>query len=481
VSLSLLARAVRAAGGAEAFAQQIGLEQATALIRRARLGGAPAADAEPIPWRAVGRPEQLLPAGDDWLVWLILAGRGFGKTRVGAETVVEWVQGGTYGRLTLVAPTAADTRDVMVEGESGLIAVSEAAGFPVYYEPSKRRLTWPNGAIATLYSAEEPDRLRGPQHDAGWCDEIAAWKDPVATWDQLQFGMRLGPRPRIVVTTTPRPVPIVRRLLGDEKTVVTRGSTFDNADNLAPSFLTNIRNRYEGTRLGRQELYAEVLDDNPGALWKMARIEALRVLRAPELQRVVVAVDPSGSSHKRGAAAADPSTVAQRESDEVGIGAAGVGMCRCKCINPWDAPELHGFVLADVGEIMTPAAWAAAAAKLYRDLKADRLVAEVNFGGELVESNIRTLGDPTIAFKAVHASRGKVVRAEPVAGLYEQLKVHHVGVYPKLEDEMTQWNPLTDTRSPNRVDWLVWALTELMLDGIQPRWTGGRSKAIGRQ
>lgn len=468
MSLSLLARAVRAAGGPEAFAEKVGMKQAEAFVRRLRLLGPPAANDNPIPWQAIGRPEQLLPAGDDWLVWLILAGRGFGKTRVGGETVVEdWVKTGLYGRLALIAPTAADARDVMVEGESGIIRVSEAAGFPVYYEPSKRRLTWPNGAIATLYSAEEPDRLRGPQHDGAWCDEIAAWKYSIDTWDMLQFGLRLGARPRVVVTTTPRPIPIIRRLIGEATTVISRGSTYDNADNLAPSFLTTITNRYKGTRLGQQEIEGIVLDDNPGALWKMAWIEKTRVERAPELVRVVVSVDPSGSSNA--------------ESDEVGIGAAGVGMCRCKCVNPWDKPELHGFVLADRTAILSPAQWAERSAALYYEVKADRLVAEVNFGGDLVESNIKTLGDSKIAFKAVHASRGKAIRAEPISTLYEKFTVHHVGVHASLETEMTQWNPLVDTRSPNRVDWLVWALTELMLDGVQPAWTGGRSKSIGRQ
>jgi phage terminase large subunit-like protein len=378
----------------------------------------------------------------------------------------DWIQSGRCGRLAFVAPTAADARDVMVEGESGILRVSHAAEFPAYYESSKRRLTWPNGAIATLYSAEEPDRLRGPQHDGAWCDELASWKKPDEAWDMLQFGLRLGARPRIVITTTPRPIPLVRKLVADAGTVITRGKTRDNADNLAASFLESIEEKYGGTRLGRQEMDAEILDDNPGALWKLAQIDALRVRNLPgELLRVVVSVDPSGGS--------------KPTSDEVGIGAAGVAMCRCKCVNPWDKPELHGFVLEDATDILSPAAWAARSAKLYRDRQADLLVGEVNFGGELVESNIRTLGDATIAFKAVTASRGKAVRAGPVAGLYEQGKIHHLGAFPKLEDEMTQWNPLTDTRSPNRVDWLVWAFTELMIEGARgpaKARTGGQAR-----
>lgn len=464
---SLLARAIQAAGGAAAFERRVGRARAFNIVRRTKLLGAPRDDDEAVSWSAVGRPEQLLPVGEIWRVWLVLAGRGFGKTRVGAEAVLEWVKSGRCRRLALVAPTAGDARDVMVEGESGLLAVSAADGFPVNYEPSKRRLTWSNGAIATLYSAEEPDRLRGPQHDGAWCDELASWKNAQDAWDMLQFGLRLGLRPRIVVTTTPRPIPLVRKLVAEADTLVTRGRTRDNSENLAPSFLKSIEDKYGGTRLGRQEMEAEILDDNPGALWRMAQIDATRVRVSPDLIRVVVAVDPSGSANK--------------ESDEVGIGAAGVGMCTCKCVNPWDKAELHGFVLEDASDILSPAQWAARSARIYHERQADRLVAEINFGGDLVESNIKTLGDSTIAFKSVHASRGKAVRAGPVAGLYEQLKVHHVGTHPKLEDEMTQWNPLTDSRSPNRVDWLVWALTELMLGGVQPNWTGGKTGGQRRQ
>lgn len=395
-----------------------------------------------------------MPEGDDWLTWLILAGRGFGKTRVGGETVVEWVRSGACGRLALIAPTAGDARDVMLEGESGIVAVSAADGFPAVYEPSKRRVTWPNGAMATLYSAEEPDRLRGPQHDGAWVDEIAAWADAVETWDQLQFGMRLGHRPRVVATTTPRPVPIVRKLIGDARTVVTRGSTFDNAENLAPSFLENVKAAYEGTRLGRQELYAELLDDNPGALWKMEQIEKCRIRNAPDLRRVGVGVDPAVS--------------ANATSDETGIVVAGIGMCPCK-----GKPELHGFVLEDATGIYTPDGWAKKVAQLYADRRADRVIAEVNNGGDLVESNLRTLGDSEISYLAVHASRGKLTRAEPVSALYEQKKIHHVkgSDLSKLEDQMTQWNPSLDGRSPDRVDALVWVLTWLLLEETtRPSW-----------
>ena len=449
---SLLARAIANAGGAVAFRDRIGPQRAAALVRRAKLLGPPELNDEYVSWRAIGRPEQILPDGVAWLVWLILAGRGFGKTRTGAEAILEWVKSGLCRRLALVAPTAGDARDVMVEGESGIIAVSQADGFPAFYEPSKRRITWPNGAIATLYSAEEPDRLRGPQHDGGWCDEIAVWDDAVATWDMLQFGMRLGGRPRIVVTTTPRPVPIVRKLIGSDTTTVTRGSTFDNSENLAPAFLTAIRAAYEGTRLGRQELFAELLEDNPGALWKLAQIDALRVAHAPsEMKRVGVGVDPAVSTNA--------------DSDETGIIAAGVASCRCK-----GPEELHGFVFDDRSGIYTPDGWAKAVAGAYHDATADVVVPEVNNGGDLVVSNLLTLGDkdlkiykgPTGRY-GVHASRGKRTRAEPISGLYEQGKVHHVGALAKLEDQMTQWNPMTDKDSPDRVDALVWVLSCLML------------------
>jgi len=356
-----------------------------------------------------------------------------------------------------VAPTAGDARDVMVEGESGLVAVSAADGFPVDYEPSKRRLTWPNGAVATLFSAEEPDRLRGPQHDGAWCDELASWKNPEDPWDMLQFGLRLGARPRVVVTTPPRPIPLVRKLGADPRTVITRGKTFDNSDNLAPSFLKTIREKYEGTRLGRQELDAEILDDNPGALWKLKQIEDLRVKHLPEvLKKIGVGVDPAVSSNPT--------------SDETGIITAGIGPCTCK---GGEEPELHGFVFRDDSGIYTPDGWAKAVAKAYHLSDADVVVPETNNGGDLVVSNLLTLGDTDLRiFKnangryGVHASRGKQTRAEPIAGLYEQGKVHHVGAFPQLEDQMTQWNPLTDGDSPDRVDALVWVLTCLMIKPV---------------
>lgn len=380
------------------------------------------------------RPNQLPPPGA-WSTWLVLAGRGYGKSRLGAEFIRAEVEAGRARRVALVGRSAADVRDVMIEGESGILACSPPWCRPLY-EPSKRRLSWPSGAVATAYSADEPDQLRGPQHDLAWADELAAWSYPDA-WDQLQMGLRLGAHPRQVVTTTPRPTPIIRRLLADASTTTTRGSTYDNAANLAPSFLAEVRRRYDGTRLGRQELYAEILDDTPGALWTRDRIEASRVRVAPVLRRVVVAIDPAVS--------------ADEGSDETGIVVAGI-----------DA-EGHAFVLADRSGRMSPDAWARAARDARKDHQADRIVAEANQGGAMVELTIRTV-DPLAPVRLVHASRGKQARAEPVAALYEQGRVHHVGCLPQLEDQLCTWVPGQSAASPDRLDALVWALTDLVLD-----------------
>jgi len=406
-------------------------------------------------WRAWARPEQLAPARL-WLVWLILAGRGFGKTRTGAEWVRSEVESGRRGRIALVAPTAADARDVMVEGESGILAISPP-WFRPNYEPSKRRITWPNGAIATVFTADEPERLRGPQHDGAWCDELAAWRYPDA-WDMLQFGLRLGSDPRVVVTTTPKPVKLVRDLMKASTTAVTRGSTYDNAANLAAPFLDAIKSKYEGTRLGRQELYAEVLDDVPGALWLRSRIDELRVKVAPEMQRIVVAVDPSGGHGE--------------DNDEQGIVVAGRGI------------DAHGYTLADRSCRLSPDGWGRRAVEAYLEFKADRLVYEKNFGGEMVEHVIQTVARAMgvrVATKAVTASRGKVVRAEPVAALAEQGKDHHVGQFDQLEDEQCMFTPLGFDGSPNRVDAKVWAYTELMLDQQGPDYETHEPSGFGRR
>ncbi len=388
-------------------------------------------------WTGFARGKQLAPEGA-WRVWLLLGGRGFGKTRSGAEWVRARIEGGHARRVALVAPTAADARDVMVEGDSGMLATARR-GYEPAWEPSRRRLIWPNGAIATAFSAEEPERLRGPQHDCAWCDELASWPREEA-WDTLMLGLRRGSDPRCVVTTTPRPTRLMRRLLADtEHVVVTRGATRENAANLAPAFLATIVRRYEGTRLGRQELEAELLEDVPGALWTRALLEreGARVPAAPPMRRVVVAIDPAVS--------------AGEESDETGIIVAGL------------AHDGHGYVLADLSGRMSPHQWAVRALDAYRAFAADRIVAETNNGGDLVAATLRAI-DAGAAFKAVRASRGKIARAEPVAALYERGLVHHAGAFPALEDQMTGFTGAAGGGSPDRLDALVWALSELMIE-----------------
>ena len=391
-------------------------------------------------WGAKARPNQREPQGD-WSGWLLLAGRGFGKTRTGAEWVRAKAEGDPKARIALIAPTAADARDVMVEGESGLLAIAPPWNRPLY-EPSKRRVTWPNGAQAAMYSAEEADRLRGPQHTHAWADELAAWKNPQEVWDMLQFGLRLGDRPRWVATTTPRPIPLVKELLRRDDVVISRGSTFDNLANLAPQFIEAIRERYAGTRLGRQEIEAEILDDVPGALWTRAYIDEHRRKEAPQLQRVVVAVDPSGSNGN------------DEDADEIGIVIAGKGI------------DGRAYILGDYSCSLSPDGWGRRVAEAYRTFRADRVVGEKNFGGDMVRFVIQT-ADSRIAYKDVTASRGKAVRAEPVAALYEQGKVSHVGSMPELEDQMCSFTTTgyLGSGSPDRVDALVWALTELMVTG----------------
>lgn len=383
------------------------------------------------------RPEQTAPAGS-WDNWLILAGRAWGKTRTGAEWVHQQADIGVK-RIALVARTAADIRDVMVEGESGIVATAHPARRP-RYEPSKRRLTWPNGCIATTFSAEEPDQLRGPQYERAWCDETAAWKYADETWNQLQMVLRLGDHPQAVITTTPRPTPLIKRIVADTGTALTRGSTFDNKANLPSAYFTRIIRNFEGTRLGRQELYAEILSDNPGALFNRSRIDELRVRTAPALRRVIVAVDPAVSSNAASA--------------ETGIIVAGLGT------------DGHGYVLEDASLSDTPAKWGAQVVTVYARHKADRVIAEVNNGGDLVESNVGTSARDakvSVPYKAVRASRGKETRAEPVAALYEQGRVHHVGAFAQLEDQLCDWDPSARQPSPDRLDALVWALTELMI------------------
>ena len=419
------------------------------------------ADALEASWPAIARPNQLPPPGN-WQVWLLLAGRGFGKTRTLAEWVCQQAASGRAGRIALVAATAADARDVLVEGQSGILAVSPPWFRPVY-EPSKRRLTWPNGAMATTFSAEEPERLRGPQHDAAICDELGAWSRP-ETWDMLQFGLRLGRHPRCLVATTPRPTRLIRELLAREgrDVMVTRGSTYENRANLAPGFFDQIIRKYEGTRLGRQELNAELLEDTPGALWSHSIIDATRQTLAPHLARIVVAIDPAATSGE--------------DADETGIVVVGKDH------------QGHGYVLADASGKHQPVEWAKTAVAAYRAHHADRIVAERNNGGAMVEATIRMV-DGNVPVTTVWASRGKAARAEPVSALYEQGRVHHIGAFPKLEDQMcaftTDFDRARAGYSPDRLDALVWGLTELLVEPM-PHWgifeyTRQRAEAIRGQ
>lgn len=387
-------------------------------------------------WRGLARPEQLPPAGD-WSFWVFMAGRGSGKTRGGSEETRRRAMA-SGSRIALIAATAADARDVMVEGESEILSVCPSHDMPKY-EPSKRRLTWANGSVATLFSAEEADRLRGPQHHFIWADELAAWRDAQSTWDMAMMGLRLGRRPRALVTTTPRPIKLLRDLIkrDGKDVVVTRSTTYANRDNLAPTFFSQIITRYEGTRLGRQELNAELLEDIEGALWSLDMIEAARKPKdfTPDLRRIVVAIDPAVS--------------VSETSDATGIVVAGVGH------------DGRGYVLEDLSGKFSPTEWATRAVAAFNRHRADRIVAEANQGGAMVETTIRAV-DKNVPVKLVHASRGKVTRAEPVSALYEQGRVHHIGCFPELEDEMTSFEP-GSTNSPDRMDALVWALTELML------------------
>jgi predicted phage terminase large subunit-like protein len=398
-------------------------------------------------WAFWARPEQRVPDGD-WHIWLILAGRGAGKTRCGAEWVRRCVcgptplGGGAYARIALVAETAADARDVIVEGPSGLLAI-HLPGFRPKFEKSKRRLTWPNGAVAMIYNATEPDQLRGPQHEAAWCDELAKWRYARETWDMLQFGLRLGERPRQVITTTPRPIPLIRDFLAREGqgVAITRGSTYDNRANLAAGFFKTIVKRYEGTRLGRQELNAEILDDTPGALWTRAVLDASRVASAalPQMQRIVVGVDPAAKASAHG-----------DKTSETGIVVAGLG------------EDGRGYVLDDLSCRLSPAGWARKVAAAFDRYSANAIVVEINQGGAMVETVLRA-ERPGLPLREVRASRGKTTRAEPIAALYEQGRVSHAGAFAALEDQMVLFTPfgIEGDGAADRVDALVWALSDL--------------------
>lgn len=395
-------------------------------------------------WELWAREEQLPPAGA-WFCWLILAGRGWGKTRTGAEYIRARAESGNYSRFALIGETAADVRDVMVEGESGLLAISHPRFMPKY-EPSKRRVTWPNGAMATCYSGDDPEQLRGPQHDTAWADELAKWRYADEAWANMEFGLRLGEDPRVVVTTTPRPIPIILDLMRDPQTVrpTTNLSTAVNRANVSARFVERVVRKYEGTRRGLQELEAQVLTDTPGALWTLEILDRCRVRREdiPAMRRIVVAIDPSVGD-------ADDLD----EQDEAGIIAAGEGV------------DGHGYILADVSLVGPPALWAETAVELFTELQANTLIAERNNGGAMVEHTLRTSvpNGGRLPIETVWASRGKFTRAEPISLLYARKSgpiVHHVGYFSELETELRTFVP-GQRKSPNRLDALVWALTAL--------------------
>ena len=397
-------------------------------------------------WEFWARPEQLEPTGD-WNAWLALAGRGWGKTRAGAEWVRHRIKKGDK-IVHCVAPTKGDVRRVMVEGDSGLLNVcwkgdktyrGKHIGFPIW-SPTNNTLTWENGSKAVFFSAEDPERLRGPQAYSAWTDELCAWRNAQETWDMMMFGLRLGRKPQVFITTTPKTTKLLRNIISDPKTHISKGSTFDNAANLADTFLDAVKKTYEGTRLGRQELYAEILDEASGALWNRELLFKCEIDRdeVPPLSRIVVSVDPAVTN--------------KTDSDMTGMVVAGIDQ------------EGTAYVLEDHTDHYSPKEWAAKAIELYHEHMADRIVAERNQGGDMVRHTLQT-EDENVPIKLVHASRGKMARAEPVSALYEQGKVKHVKGLNDLEDQMVQWEPLGSIGSPDRLDAMVWALTDLSLNG----------------
>lgn len=399
-------------------------------------------------WHFWARPNQIAPEGD-WLTWLVMAGRGFGKTRCGAEWIREKIKTSKTGIGALIGATGNDVRDVMIFGPAGIMSICPDDEKPEYKQ-QWRKLVFPNGAEVFLYSALEPDRLRGPQHEFVWGDEIAAWRYAQETWDMAAMGLRLGQTPQAMATTTPRPTKFIKSLVKENGVLITRGSTYENKANLAPTFVSKILQKYEGTRLGRQELRAELLTDTPGALWTYDNLDDTRVTQTPAFKRVVIGIDPAisafeeGEGKKKGRRNSD-----ENEPAETGIVVAALGL------------DGNGYILADLSITGTPDEWGTVAVKGYYEYEADRLVPEINQGGDMVSFVIRTI-DPNVAIKPVRAAKSKTARAEPVAALYEQKRVHHVGTFSQLEDQLCTW--VQGDKSPDRLDALVWALTELMLE-----------------
>jgi predicted phage terminase large subunit-like protein len=382
--------------------------------------------------RDLARANQLPPDSNDWSTFLALAGRGFGKTRLASEWLAWQAIQNANTRWAIVAPTFGDVRDTCAEGPSGIVAILREYEVLENYNRSMGEIILNNKSRIKLFSAEEPDRLRGPNFHGGWFDEMAAMNP--AAWDQYKFALRLGQHPQTVVTTTPRPTKIIKEMSKAEDTLVVRGSTFDNAANLAPAALAALRLKYEGTRLGRQELFGEIIDDNPGALWQRANLDEHRVESHPPLMRIVVAIDPAVTSGE--------------DSDSTGIVVAGM------------TSNGEYYVLEDLTIKASPDGWARAAVNAYHNHKADRIVAETNNGGDMIEHLIRQV-DPSVSFRKVTATRGKLLRAEPVAALSEQGRLHLVGTYPELEDQLCNFTHESKD-SPDRLDAMVWGVTDLM-------------------
>lgn len=402
-------------------------------------------------WKFWARPDQLMPEREKWFSWLLMSGRGAGKTRTGAETIREWVgpRNAPPIRIALVAESAPDARDVMIEGESGLLAISPPNNRPLY-QPSKRRLVWPNGSMATTFSGDKPDQLRGPQFHKAWVDELAKFQYPQDVWDNLELGLRLGANPQVLVTTTPRPIPIIRELMADPMCVVTQVSTYENLANLAPQFIRRILSKYEGTRLGLQEIHGKLLLDVEGALWNTDLIEESRTTPANvgPLARVVVGIDPAES--------------AEEDSNETGIIVAG----KAPSIRSADGrliPE-RAYMLRDASGTYSPNGWARMAIAMYYEFGATCIVVERNKGGDMIKSTIHTI-NANVRVETVWASRSKGARAEPVAALMEQGRVKHVGHFAALEDQMILMTPneYLGGGSPDRLDAYVYAISKLML------------------
>lgn len=400
-------------------------------------------------WEFWARETQLQPKGlgeSGRFIWLYLAGRGTGKTRTFSEWIIDGVQNKGYRHISLVGAAADEVRDIMILGESGIMAYSPP-WFKPRYVPSNKLIVWPNGAEAHIFYGTEPEKSRGAQSDMIWCDEICKWQYPDETFDNIMMGLRLGNNPVCGISTTPKPIKLIKELVKDDRCIVVKEGTHANKDNLAPAFISTVLKKYEGTRLGRQELNGEILDDNPNALWIRRWIDEYRITKEqmPDLRRVVIPIDPAVTSNEN--------------SDDTGIIPCGEGAAP-NIPNVKNPDLMHYYILDDATMKGTPLAWGARAIDRYRFYRADKIIGETNNGGDLIESNLRNI-DRNISYAKVHASRGKYTRAEPIAALYEQGRVHHVGFFPALEDELCEYEFTSNEPSPNRLDSMVWGVSYL--------------------